>query len=150
MSEQEAHSRWEDLHNHVVAQTAQAFVTSFLTRCLRSNAEHLHIYRSGGSGQDADHGPVPNMSENIGRVMGRWKHSEKRLILLDWEGTLVLHQAHGIVADEERKEREIRAALEILKILSKDQKNEVWLLSGLRSDGVLSRVAAEVPRIGIV
>ncbi|TFY74670.1 hypothetical protein EWM64_g9341, partial [Hericium alpestre] len=41
MDDAEALSRWEDLHNHVVTQTAQAFVTSFLTRCLRTNIEHL-------------------------------------------------------------------------------------------------------------
>ncbi|KIK15016.1 hypothetical protein PISMIDRAFT_16819 [Pisolithus microcarpus 441] len=32
MSNEEAASRWQGLQNHVVTQTAQAFVTSFLTR----------------------------------------------------------------------------------------------------------------------
>jgi trehalose 6-phosphate synthase/phosphatase len=40
MSDDEARSRWEDLHNYVMTQTAQAFVTTFLNRCVRSNAEH--------------------------------------------------------------------------------------------------------------
>ncbi|KAG1717983.1 hypothetical protein EDB19DRAFT_2031824 [Suillus lakei] len=40
MSDEEALSKLEDLHNHVVTQTAQTFVTSFLSRCLRAHTEH--------------------------------------------------------------------------------------------------------------
>lgn len=40
MPEEEAHSRWEDLHNHVTTQTAQTFVTTFLNRCVRAHTEH--------------------------------------------------------------------------------------------------------------
>jgi hypothetical protein len=40
MSDYEPLSRWKDLRNHVVTQSAQAFVTSSFTRCLRANTEH--------------------------------------------------------------------------------------------------------------
>ena len=39
MPDEEACSRWEDLHNRVTTQTVQAFVTTFLNRCVRSNTE---------------------------------------------------------------------------------------------------------------
>lgn len=41
MSDDEANSRWEDLHSHVITQTAQSFVMAFLTRCLRVHGEHM-------------------------------------------------------------------------------------------------------------
>lgn len=40
MPDSECRSRWRDLHAHVVTQTAQAFVSAFLTRCLRVHPEH--------------------------------------------------------------------------------------------------------------
>ncbi|KAI6096220.1 glycosyltransferase family 20-domain-containing protein [Pisolithus sp. B1] len=43
MSDEEAASRWQDPHYHVVTQTAQAFVTSFLSRCLRAHTEHASL-----------------------------------------------------------------------------------------------------------
>jgi trehalose 6-phosphate synthase/phosphatase len=137
MPEDEAHSRWEDLHNHVITQTGQAFVTSFLTRCLRANTEHLHSYAAAGREQE-----VPDLSQDIGKVMGRWRHSDRRLVLVDWEGTLHL------AGDDGAKESD---ALQILKKLSEDSpKNEVWLLSGYPVKGVLEKIAQEVPKIGIV
>jgi trehalose 6-phosphate synthase/phosphatase len=48
MSDDEALGRWEDLHNHVTTQTGQAFVTTFLSRCLRSHTEqHLQSHKPG-------------------------------------------------------------------------------------------------------
>jgi hypothetical protein len=40
--------------------------------------------------------------------------------------------------------------MNVLKRLVEDQKNEVWLLSGLRVKGVLERVAERLPGMGIV
>jgi trehalose 6-phosphate synthase/phosphatase len=40
--------------------------------------------------------------------------------------------------------------LEVLRRFAADGRNDVWLLSGLPIAGVLSRIAKEVPRIGIV
>ena len=40
MNNNEALSRREELHNLIVTFTAQALVTSFLTRCLHANTEH--------------------------------------------------------------------------------------------------------------
>jgi len=31
---------WQELHNHVTTQTAQAFVNSFLSRVIRAHSEH--------------------------------------------------------------------------------------------------------------
>ncbi|KAJ7456515.1 alpha,alpha-trehalose-phosphate synthase [Mycena latifolia] len=136
MSEDEALSRWEDLHSHVTTQTGQAFVTTFLSRCLRSHTEqHLQSHQAA---------PTLDMS----RVLPRYKHSSKRLVLMDFEGTLWTRPKPGVPADSENAALE--RALELLRRFAADRRNDVWLLSGLPVAGVLTRIATEVPRIGLV
>ncbi|KAF8126309.1 glycosyltransferase family 20 protein [Boletus edulis] len=137
MSDEEAHSRWEDLHNHVVTQTAQAFVMSFLTRCLRANTEHI---------AQTDLAMVPVI--DMGRLLPRYKHSSKRLLLLDFEGAIWIRDMSraGLLAPFEPQKR----TLALLKRFADDPRNELWLLSGLPVKGVLDKIAAAVPGVGIV
>lgn len=170
MSDVEAHSRWEDLNNHVNAQTAQAFVTSFLTRCLRASAEHQDRYSNGNPtrgrpsfGATETREPVEPqarvLNDNLGIIMGRWRHSQRRLIIVDWEGTLIgndqdapsvafanfsTHSSSNTISDAT-----FDAAIGILQKLSDNKRNEVWLLSGLSING-LRRIAEAVPKVGIV
>ncbi|KAF8508074.1 glycosyltransferase family 20-domain-containing protein [Gautieria morchelliformis] len=131
MNDEEALSRWKDLHRHVVTQTAQAFVTSFLTRCVRVNLEH----------QQRDPCAIPPL--DIDALLPRYKYSSVRLILLDLEGTLWV-RAHPQHAFEPPAE-----AVAILRKLGEDPRNRVWLLSGLpRCE--LNKVARVVPSIGLV
>ncbi|KAA1466828.1 alpha-trehalose-phosphate synthase [Dentipellis sp. KUC8613] len=139
MDDGEAFSRWEDLHNHVVTQTAQAFVTSFLTRCLRTNIEHQHA-QQGEAGADE----VPLL--DVARVLPRYRHSRRRLLLVDLEGTLWSREPRKGVEEEKVPEE----ALEVLGRLAEDKRNEVWLLSGLPVKGALEEVARRVPKVGLV
>ncbi|KAJ7480172.1 alpha,alpha-trehalose-phosphate synthase [Mycena galericulata] len=136
MSDDEALSRWEDLHNHVTTQTGQAFVTAFLSRCLRSHTEQVM----------QSHQAAPTL--DMHRVLPRYKHSSKRLVLMDLEGTLWTRPKLGASVDSE--DAGLERALEVLRRFAADRRNDVWLLSGLPIAGVLSRIAKEVPRIGIV
>ncbi|KAH8101288.1 glycosyltransferase family 20-domain-containing protein [Cristinia sonorae] len=154
MSDDEALSRWEDLHNHVVTQSAQAFVTTFLLRCLRANLSH-----------QPDSLTVAPLDVNL--VLPRYKHSEKRLILIDFEGTLWKRDFNVMRVMAKVTTADISSdaglglggfkgwgieedSLNVLKKLSDDPKNEVWLLSGLQVKGVLEVVANELPKVGIV
>ncbi|KAH7882668.1 glycosyltransferase family 20 protein [Phlebopus sp. FC_14] len=137
MSDDEALSRWEDLHNHVVTQTAQTFVTSFLTRCLRANTEHI-----------SQNNPAAVPILDLARVLPRYKHSSKRLLLFDFEGAIWIRDMSraGLLAPfEPHKE-----TLALLKRFADDTRNEVWLLSGLPVKGMLDKIADAVPSIGIV
>ncbi|KAG6871722.1 hypothetical protein C0995_000805 [Termitomyces sp. Mi166 len=170
MSDEEAHMRWEDLHNHVTTQTAQAFVTTFLNRTLRAHAEDLapHVTEA----------QVPKME--LGRVLPRYRHSMKRIVLVDLEGTVWRRdlsreglarmeedyrragvgegkegEGEGEGEGEEGKEEKplVEVPEEVLMVLEKlvaDVRNEVWLLSGLRVRGLLERIGRRVPRLGIV
>ncbi|KAG1750509.1 glycosyltransferase family 20 protein [Suillus paluster] len=136
MSDEEALSRWEDLHNHVVTQTAQTFVTSFLTRCLHANTEHT---------TQTDLTSVPYLNTTL--LLPRYKHSPRRLLLFDFEGTLWRRDMSRteLLAPFTPPE----GALEILNKFSGNKRNEVWLLSGLPVKS-LEKVAAKVPGVGIV
>ncbi|TFK65857.1 alpha,alpha-trehalose-phosphate synthase [Pluteus cervinus] len=136
MTEDEAKGRWEDLHNHVITQNAPAFVTSFLSRTLRANVEHIQ-------GDLAD---VPVL--DTARIVPRYKHSQKRLILVDFEGTIWKRDlSKPLQQDATSLPTE---TLDTLKKLSEDKKNELWLLSGLPIKGVLEKIAEYVPKMGIV
>lgn len=117
----------------MVAQTAQAFVTAFLTRVLRCNIEHLR-------GDAVD---VPAL--DVGPLLPRYKHSARRLLLVDLEGTLWTGRdprAPEFTPPEE--------AIRLLGKLAGDARNEVWLLSGLPVEGKMEKIAESVPGIGIV
>ncbi|EIW74943.1 glycosyltransferase family 20 protein [Coniophora puteana RWD-64-598 SS2] len=146
MGDEEARERWVDLHNHVVTQTAQAFVTSFLARCLRAHTEHLASQHSSSTSSSTVQHPSPL---DVSRLLPRYKYSSRRLLLFDLEGTLWLRDMS-------------RAALQapftglpegpvnVLRRLVKDARNEVWVLSGLQAKGVLDKVAEAVPGVGVV
>jgi trehalose 6-phosphate synthase complex regulatory subunit len=116
----------------VITQTAQAFVTSFLTRCIRAGLEHIHPNLS----------TVPSLS-TARHLLPRYKHSRKRLLLLDWEGTLVPRRVSSHMTPSPE-------VVQLLTKITQDDKNEVWILSGLPVKGVLDSLTKEVPKIGIV
>ncbi|KAF8636145.1 hypothetical protein AX17_003758 [Amanita inopinata Kibby_2008] len=140
MSREQMKARWEELHSHVITQTAQTFVTSFLTRCVRAHTEHLL--------HDLSDVPVFDVS----LLLSRWKHSTRRMVLVDFEGTAWKRDlTREGLAKVMRGEAEFpKVALDILRSLTENKQNEVWLLSGLQIKGVLDRVAEEVPKLGIV
>lgn len=136
MDDDEAAQRWEDLHNHVVTQSAQAFVTSFLVRCLRANIEHM----------ESDPQSVAEL--DLSRITPRYKHSQSRLLLIDFEGTLWIRDPAALALKGEFNPP--KEAMDALNALAEDTRNEVWLLSGLQVKGALEKVAALAPKVGIV
>ncbi|KAH9476749.1 Putative alpha,alpha-trehalose-phosphate synthase [UDP-forming] 106 kDa subunit [Psilocybe cubensis] len=169
MGREEARSRWEDLHNHVTTQTAQTFVNSFLNRCIRANTEHtasllddvgsgptiLRPLPSPGSPPLSPSSFGPNET-SVSVLVGKFKHSRKRMIFVDFEGTLWRRDLSraAVLADEGEDAplpEEVERAVSVLGRLAEDtRRNEVWLLSGLKVRGVLEAVARRVPRVGIV
>ena len=127
----------QDLHNHVVTQSAQAFVTSFLVRCLRANIEHT---------QNAETQTVATLDVN--RVLPRYRHSQKRLVLIDFEGTIWQRDPAALALRGEFDPPQ--EAIDALNKLAEDPRNEVWLLSGLQVKGALEKIAEAAPKIGIV
>ncbi|KAI6016532.1 glycosyltransferase family 20 protein, partial [Pisolithus marmoratus] len=146
MSDEEAASRWQDLHNHVVTQTAQAFTTSFLTRCLHAHNEHASL--------STDPSLVPSL--DLPRLIPKYRHSASRLIFVDLEGCLwVRDMSKSAMMEMFRSGKgpmvELpEATMWVLESMADDPKNEIWVLSGLPVKVALERVAERVPKVGIV
>lgn len=119
-----------------MTQTSQAFVTSFLTRCIRANSEHLQ----------ADVSIVAKL--DLARLLPRYKHSQRRLLLIEFEGTL--WQRDVSRASLLSPFSPPQDAIDLLNKLAEDGRNEVWLLSGLPVNAMMEVVAEKVPGIGIV
>lgn len=134
MDHEEMRSRWHDLHAHVVTQTGQAFVSSFLTRCLRVHLEHERAAQD-----EAARAPPLDLF----LLLPRYRHAHRRLLLIDFEGTLWLRDPRSQAFDPPKE------AIDALRELAEDDINEVWLLSGLPVGGALENIAAEIPRIGL-
>jgi hypothetical protein len=126
----------QELHSHVITQTAQAFVTKFVARCIRANTDHQRV----------DLSLVPQF--DVGCVLPRYRHSGRRLLLLDFESTLWVRDItrEGLERPFELPED----ALALLEKLADDPRNEVWLLSGLPVRGVMEEVAERVGKLGIM
>ncbi|KAH8828196.1 alpha,alpha-trehalose-phosphate synthase [Flagelloscypha sp. PMI_526] len=128
MSDQEAKQRWEELHNQVIAQTAQNFVTTFLTRVVRSHAEHVQL--------------CPGSDRRVPNEFGLdlWQRDTTMPGLLTFEKEV----EEGTFSPPEH-------VIQLTSGLMKDPRNEVWLLSGLQVEGVMEKFAQLLgPNVGIV
>jgi len=86
------------------------------------------------------------------RLLPKWRHSSKRLVLVDLEGTLWMRDVRSAAAVENGHgdEGPPEEVVEVLKGLAEDKRNEVWVLSGLPEKGALERIVERVPMVGVV
>lgn len=123
----------------MISQTAQAFVTSFLTRTVRAHAEHTQKPVE----KIAVLPPLTGDSE----VVQDFQKSKKRLILVGVENTLVQH--------DPKTTRDLdfslpENVLAVLNKLSEDERNVVYLLSSRPVSGALEKIVDALPNVGIV
>lgn len=85
---------------------------------------------------------------DVSRVIPRYKHSQSRLLLIDFEGTIWQRDPAKLALRGEFDPP--KEAIDALNKLTEDPKNDVWLLSGLQVKGALERIATAAPKIGIV
>ncbi|KAH8112031.1 glycosyltransferase family 20-domain-containing protein [Phellopilus nigrolimitatus] len=112
MGDEEARSRWRDLHAH---------------------------HEKAAEGDAVGRAP----SLDVSLLLPRYRHARKRLILVDFEGTLWLRDPRSRAFDPPHE------ALDVLKALAEDERNDVWLLSGLPIGGNLDKVARDLPDVGL-
>jgi trehalose-6-phosphatase len=86
-------------------------------------------------------------SLDLALLLPRCRHSQRRLILIDFEDTL--WQRNPRPQPEGQGEDIPPEAVGVVKRLSEDNKNEVWLLSGLQVK-TLDAVAKHLPKVGFV
>ncbi|KZV93676.1 hypothetical protein EXIGLDRAFT_673899 [Exidia glandulosa HHB12029] len=125
MPAEEALTRWKDLHAHVITQTAQSFVESFVSRCISVHAEH----------QLQPLASIPQLK--LGDLLPSYASAKKRLIQLDLEGCTWDRDPHA------RSYAIPRETVDAIARLASDPKNDVWLLSGF-SRAVLQQGLGEL------
>ena len=134
MSEDEKQSRWQELYDYILGNSAQTFVNAFL-----SNLDEVH--------QDTQKRfsiHIPHLNKQL--VTEQFKASnKKRIIFLDDEGTLFQR------ADSEVKEgvhgASLRKCLDLLTRLCADERNVVYLVSGRKREEL--RIFESVPGCGL-
>lgn len=86
-------------------------------------------------------------SLDLALLLPRYRHSQRRLLLIDFEDTL--WQRNPRRRHEGQGEGIPPEAIEVVRRLSEDGENELWLLSGLPVK-TLHEVAKELPKVGFV
>jgi trehalose-phosphatase len=132
MPTEEKATRWAALRKVVSGQTGSHWFTSFLSQ-LNQSYENQHRQ---------DQISIPRL--NLTQLGKQYRRANRRLFLLDYEGTLVSYEAmkNGMTANPQR-------TLAVLNDLVYDNRNTVFVMSGRRTDE-LDRLFRLVPNLGLV
>ncbi|KAI1821256.1 family 20 glycosyltransferase [Xylaria intraflava] len=132
MSSEERASRWSSLREVVSRQTGSHWFNSFLSQLDQSyEVQHRH-----------DQVSIPRL--NVAQLVKWYCQSERRLFLLDYEGTLVPYETtkSSVPANPQRM-------LAVLNDLVYDNRNVVFIMSARRPDE-LDHLFRLVPNVGLV
>ncbi|MCJ1477992.1 hypothetical protein MMC13_006667 [Lambiella insularis] len=130
MSTEERQRRWLKLMDIVVHHTAEYWVTSFLEHLSKVHGEHSRRETLS----------IPRLSMN--ELAEKYKAADKRLFILDYEGTLAASPTSIIFTSPQR-------TLEVLNNLAYDERNIVYIMSG-RPPEVLDRLFRGIPQLGLI
>ncbi|KAK2628299.1 hypothetical protein QTJ16_002945 [Diplocarpon rosae] len=132
MGDEEKTTRWERLYTAIMHHTAEHWFTAFLTR-LDKVYEEQHR---------RDTTAVPRLSiHQLGR---QYQDSERRLFILDYEGTLASWGSpNDIILTSPQR------TLDVLNDILQDERNTVYVMSG-RQPEELDRLFKRVPNLGLI
>lgn len=122
MPDEEDASHWQDLYNHVVTETAETFVTSFLPLRLHAHTEHASLSID----------PSLVLHLDLPRPIPKYHHPTTRLVFVDLEGCLwVRDMSKGAVmtmkSGREAMFEPSEATMRALERTAGDPKNEIWV-----------------------
>ncbi|KAI3322003.1 glycosyltransferase family 20 protein [Xylariaceae sp. AK1471] len=132
MSSEERASRWSSLREVVRHHTGSHWFSTFLTQLDQSyEVQHRH-----------DQVSIPRL--NLNQVAKQYRQCERRLFLLDHEGTLIQNETmtDRVPANPQR-------TLAVLNDLVYDNRNIVFVMSARRPDE-LDRLFQLVPNLGLI
>ncbi|KAI0194558.1 family 20 glycosyltransferase [Astrocystis sublimbata] len=132
MPDEERKSRWSALREVVSNQTGSHWFTTFLSQLDQSYEVH---YRQ-------DQISIPRL--NLNRLAKQYTESERRLFLLDFEGTLISNETmrDKVPASPQR-------TLSVLNDLAFDNRNTIFVMSARRT-AELERLFRLVPNLGLI
>ncbi|PWZ00265.1 hypothetical protein BCV70DRAFT_231880 [Testicularia cyperi] len=127
LTEEEKRARHDQLYHQVVMHTSHTWAASLVKQLLvRLHSEHsAHL--------------TPPLDRK--EMVDKYKKAKKRLLLLDYDGTLTpIVKVPEMAVPSER-------LLDALKILSEDERNVIYIISG-RDAGFLGKHLGHLKRIG--
>ncbi|OAQ30508.1 glycosyltransferase family 20 protein [Linnemannia elongata AG-77] len=134
MKDDEKAVRWNELRKHVSTNTAQFWATDFVSELIKVHGDVQRRY--------SIHIPLLNMQV----VIPEFRAAKRRLLLLDYDGTLLPYErplsvrAKGKTTNEEM--------LKIIKQLAADPRNAVYIMSG-RTRQSLENIFGSIDSIGL-
>ncbi|KAM0496590.1 Trehalose-6-P synthase/phosphatase complex subunit [Verticillium nonalfalfae] len=132
MSDEEKERRWTKLYEAVMHHTGSHWFSEFLSRLdLVHEEQHKR-----------DQTAVPRLS--IGTLTQRYKRSERRLFILDYEGTLVSWGPMNQIIPVSPQR-----TVDVLNDLLLDDRNTIYVMSGRRPEE-LDRTFRRVPNLGLI
>ncbi|KAI1319792.1 threalose-6-phosphate phosphatase [Mortierella claussenii] len=127
LSDEDKRVRHSQLHNHVLAHTAQYWAKNFISEL---------ILNAGTWDQST---PTPYLDHSV--IVDRYRSAKKRLLMFDYDGTLTpIRKTPGAAVPQEHM-------LKALTALASDPNNVVWVISG-RDQKVLEEWLGDVENLG--
>ncbi|KAK5122437.1 hypothetical protein LTR85_004021 [Meristemomyces frigidus] len=132
MSDSEKTARWNKLHEVVMTQTGGKWASGLSKTLTTVYAEHAS--RASSS--------VPRLSAT--RLAEKYKQADRRVFILDYEGTLAPHRTStGIALSSPQR------VLDSLNELMADSKNIIYVMSGRRPEELESTFRT-LPTLGLI
>lgn len=132
MSDEEKDLRWNKLYETVTLHTGSHWFSEFMSRLDRVYEEQHR----------RDQTSVPRLSMSV--LSQQYKRSERRLFILDYEGTLVSWgPVNKIIPVSPQR------TLDVLNDLLLDERNTIYVMSGRRPEE-LDRLFRRVPNLGLI
>jgi trehalose-phosphatase len=132
MGDGEKEKRWTQLYKAVTHHTGSHWFTEFMSRL-------DHVYEEQ---HRRDQVSIPRLSMNT--LTQQYRNSERRLFILDYEGTLVSWgPVNQIIPVSPQR------TLDVLNDLLLDERNTVYVMSGRRPEE-LDRLFRRVPNLGLI
>ncbi|KAG0208753.1 threalose-6-phosphate phosphatase [Mortierella sp. GBA30] len=127
LSDADKRARHNQLHNHVLAHTAQFWAKNFISELI------LNV----GTWDQST--PTPYLDLNL--MVDKYRSAKRRLLMFDYDGTLTpIRKTPGAAVPQEHM-------LKALAALVQDPNNVVWVISG-RDQKVLEEWLGDVDNLG--
>ncbi|KAG0076071.1 hypothetical protein BGZ93_002644 [Podila epicladia] len=134
MGEEEKTLRWNELKKHVCVNTAQFWAQGFVSELIKVHGDVQRRY--------SIHIPLLDMQV----VLPQYQAAKRRLLLLDYDGTLLPYDRHTPLRSKGKTSKE--EMIRVVRELAQDPRNTVYIMSG-RTRESLTNTFGSVEGIGL-
>ncbi|KAK3808295.1 MAG: trehalose phosphate synthase subunit [Benniella sp.] len=134
MKQEEKAMRWNELRKHVCTNTAQFWAQGFVSELVKVHGDMQRRYSI----------HIPLLDLDV--VMPHYRTAKRRLLLLDYDGTLLPYERSLSVRSKGTTSTE--EMIKVVTDLAQDPKNVVYIMSG-RTRSSLEQTFGSIPNVGL-